>query len=478
MILGQSRVDPTGSIRYPLIDHLNSISATFPNQPTTSISLQNFFKLVRFNSRLEIQGSNNGFTDYTARYHGIRPEDRRTLRDLLWSGRLGVLSEKRISEIAGQLDLHQFIDLPLITLSNGQCRRASIAQALLSGEGATCPQVLILEEPYTGLDEGSRKDISALLKTLHNSRRPRIILVLRPQDPIASFVTHALVLSQSRTDPPSKRIRAQGEVAQISKVSCPTSTTTVFPKPLRNTHRSNVNQGKDLVRLRNINIRYETRSVWSKVNWTIQEGDRWMLSGPNGSGKSTLLSLVLGDHPRSFTEDIELFGRPRVGQATSQIQSAIGHVSPEIFNSFPRKHGESALTVLDVIVTGFESVFSYRPLSNPRQEALLKRLLQEFDHSTLLTQNFLVRNFAELSAGEQSLVLLLRALVKEPSLVIADEPFAGMDQQTLQKSRDFLTHRLRRHQALVIVSHYTDELPSCVNKRLHLQDGQAKELSV
>ena len=156
------------------------------------------------------------------------------------------------------------------------------------------------------------------------------------------------------------------------------------------------------------------------------------------------------------------------------MQTQIGHVSPEIYNAFPRRLGESGLTVKDAIVTGFNSIFSYRRIE-PEQEIALDALLRDFDHPTLLTPDFMDRLFASLSAGEQSLVLLLRALVKRPALVVADEPFAGMDAEMLAKARRFLDERLRDDQALIIISHYEEELPATINKRLRMEEGRAIE---
>lgn len=432
---------------------------------------KSFFKLVQFKSRLENQTSNQSFKDYTARYYGLRPENQITLREFLKSDLDQVLSDDRISEVCRQLKLERFIDLPLITFSNGQSRRASIAYALLVGNNGHNPHALILEEPYTGLDESSRKEINNLLKELHELRSPRIILFLRPQDPIPNYVTHLLALSNHSSS--SRRIIAQGKVSDVSKSLPKHIPDSTIPKlPVKKS--PSVCSGKELVKMKNVNIQYGNRSVLRDINWTIKEGDRWALSGPNGSGKSTLLSLILGDHPRSFTEDLQLFGRPRVGQATSQIQSNIGHVSPEIFHAFPRQSGPTSLTALDCIITGFESVFSYRSV-NSVQSTRLEGLLEEFNYPELFNPSFLNKPFNELSNGEQSLILLLRSLINEPLLLILDEPFAGMDDKSLQKSKDFLSCKLKDWQSLVFVSHnFGAELPDCIDQFVALKDGQMK----
>ncbi|KAH9813276.1 P-loop containing nucleoside triphosphate hydrolase protein [Melampsora americana] len=474
VLLGECRCDPSDSIRYPIIEDLNK---NLKNQ-LNPITPKSFFKLVQFKSRLENQTLNQSFKDYTTRYYGLRPENQITLREFLKSDSDQVLSHDRISEVSHQLKLHQFIDLPLITLSNGQSRRASIAHALLSGQDSQNPHALILEEPYTGLDENSRKEINTLLEGLHKVKSPRIILFLRPQDPIPNYVTHLLALSNQSSSSSSHRIIAQGKLADLAKSLPKIIPDSTKPK-LTVKKNSPIVFGKELVRMKDVNVQYGNRSVLRNINWTIREGERWALSGPNGSGKSTLLSLILGDHPRSFTEDLHLFGRPRVGQATSQnlpldnlVQSNIGHVSPEIFHAFPRQSGPTSLTSLDCIITGFESVFSYRSI-NSSQSNRLKNLLNDFDHPKLLNQEFLNKPFIELSHGEQSLILFLRSLIKEPLLMILDEPFVGMDDESLKRSQDYLNMKLKKGQSLILVSHQFElELPECIDRFVKLRDGE------
>lgn len=150
------------------------------------------------------------------------------------------------------------------------------------------------------------------------------------------------------------------------------------------------------------------------------------------------------------------------------VQSYIGYVSPEIFNSFPRSQSSNALTALDTIITGFESVYSYRSISNLSQSNHLKNLLQSINHPKLLTSKFLNLPFAQLSIGQQSLMLILRALIKEPELIILDEPFLGLDELSLNLVLNYLNFNLKPHQALIIVSHQDQELPICINQTFQL----------
>lgn len=151
------------------------------------------------------------------------------------------------------------------------------------------------------------------------------------------------------------------------------------------------------------------------------------------------------------------------------MQANIGHVSPEIFNAFPRRFGSEGLTAREAIATGFESVFSYRRL-NEQQRGELEQLLRDFDHPAL-TPPLLDKLFAELQPGDQMLVLLLRALIKKPPLLVLDEPYSGMSRETIDKVNAFIEHKLDPRQAVIIITHFEEELPSCIDRGLRLEDG-------
>lgn len=130
--------------------------------------------------------------------------------------------------------------------------------------------------------------------------------------------------------------------------------------------------------------------------------------------------------------------------------------------------------VNQAIVTGFESIFSYRHCT-PSQASSISSLLSRFSHP-LLTPSFLSRHFASLTPGEQSLILLLRALVKTPKLLILDEPFQGMDSETIKVVKRYLEHGLQENQSVVVISHFEEEVPECIDRRLELEQGSIKEL--
>lgn len=196
-----------------------------------------------------------------------------------------------------------------------------------------------------------------------------------------------------------------------------------------------------------------------------------------GSGKTTLLSVLTGDHPQSYIQPhLTLFGSPRRRLATAQIQSEMGIVSPEIFNAFPRRSGaNAALTAREAIATGFENTFSFRPRTSA-QDQEIDRLLAYF--ATVLpfsssTATFdASQPFGSLPIGHQALILLMRAFVGSPRLIILDEVFSGMDDQMVALARKYLREELTDRQAVIFVSHWEEEVPWQGEElqRLHLGD--------
>lgn len=124
-------------------------------------------------------------------------------------------------------------------------------------------------------------------------------------------------------------------------------------------------------------------------------------------------------------------------------------------------------------MTGFDSIFCYRRPTEA-QEAALTSLLTSFSYP-LLTPTFLSQPFAALPPAEQSLILFLRALVKRPPLLVLDECFAGMNSEMVDAVKRFLDEELGKEQAVVVISHFEEEVPESVCRLLKLEGGMVVE---
>jgi molybdate transport system ATP-binding protein len=207
-------------------------------------------------------------------------------------------------------------------------------------------------------------------------------------------------------------------------------------------------------------VKYGDVTILNRLDWTVRRGENWAIIGPNGSGKSTLLSLINADHPQAYANEIYLFGQRRgSGEDIWEIKKHIGMVSSELQIRY--KHD---ITAHDVVASGFfDSTGLYRHL-NREQRGQVQRWLDFFGIADLSD-----RIFTRLSYGERRMILLARAMVKSPELLILDEPCQGLD----RKNRRLLLEMIEMigqttDTTLLYVTHFEEEIPSCVNRILRL----------
>jgi molybdate transport system ATP-binding protein len=213
-------------------------------------------------------------------------------------------------------------------------------------------------------------------------------------------------------------------------------------------------------------VRYGSTTILRNLNWVVNEGESWALLGPNGSGKSTLLSLIIGDHPQVYMNQVEVFGRPRgTGESIWELKRDIGWVSPEL-----HLHFDEAATCFEVAVSGFYETIGLFEAPTARQRAAARHWLARFD----LLHAARTPLYA-LSTGMQRMVLLARALVKKPRLLILDEPCQGLDSAHRELFVGTIDHLLRAGSVTCIyVTHREDEIPASIKRTFLLPNGQAK----
>lgn len=383
---------------------------------------------------------------YQQRFNFIEPHDDLSVREFLRS--VGAADDNAIEAAARRLGVAPLLSLSLIKLSNGQMRRARIAKVLLAR-----PEWLILDEPYVGLDADARHVIDVLLRELVCTGQ-RVLVIVKPEQ-TPDWVTHVLELEHGAV----RRQGPRGDFFASEGVHSLPIGEEVAPLPDVNTEA--------LIELQDVSIKYDGRTILDKVSWTVRTGERWALTGPNGSGKTTLLSLLCGDHPQAYSNNIRLFGRKRgTGESIWDIKHRIGLVSPELHLYY-----SEPLTAAQTASTGFHDVLAWRPIT-PEQNKIIRDLFDHFEIHSLAE-----RPFMQLSTGEQRLVLLIRALVKKPPLLILDEPFHGMDDRSIARARRFLDEQLHANQALIFVSHAAEEIPQTVTRWLRLGGGCVSEIT-
>jgi molybdate transport system ATP-binding protein len=366
--------------------------------------------------------------------------------------------EQRKRHAVRLLQAGPLLDRRLISLSNGERQRVQLARAF-----ARPTRLLILDEPFAGLDAATRAHFHAVLEQLMDTRLRVLLIVTRVED-LPRHITHVLCLDRCR-------VVAAGPRAQI--LSMP-SVRRLFPRrgiPEKRRHAAHSHArirstsreaaGPVLVRMRDVTVRYGGTVILDAIDWTICAGESWALLGPNGSGKSTLLSLILGDNPQVYTNDVAVFGVQRgSGESVWDIKKGIGWMSPEL-----HLHFNDSATCLEVITSGFHDTVGLFETPTARQRAAARRWLARF---RLLKAAR--RPLFSLSAGLQRVVLLARALVKNPRLLILDEPCQGLDPAHRKLIVQAVDALIRRHGVTAIyVTHRQDEIPPSITRVLRLR---------
>ncbi len=378
------------------------------------------------------------------------------------------LHEARVAlcdRLYGMFGLTGLLDKYIISLSSGELRKFQLTRALLA-----MPRVLILDNPFIGLDSSTRAQLADLLGTLAGSIKLMIILVLPRLDILPSFITHIV---------PVEGLDVLPKMTVAEFLSSPLYASLASPD--RSTDQSSGNSpaadsgsGAEIIRLTDVTIRYGNRVILKDLNWTVHEGECWALTGENGSGKSTLLSLICADNPQSYACNIELFGHRRgTGESIWDIKKHIGYVSPEMHRAYLKN-----LPALDIVASGlFDTVGLFMHATDEQLEPC-RRWMGVFGSGGLAGRPYL-----RLSSGEQRLCLLARAFVKDPDLLILDEPMHGLDQRRCILVKSVIDAFMRGssplpsavqsqphspRKTLVMVTHYESELPSCIDHRLTL----------
>ncbi|MGE0086718.1 MAG: molybdate ABC transporter ATP-binding protein ModF [Desulfococcaceae bacterium] len=356
----------------------------------------------------------------------------------------------RLEEIASQLKIQALLDRGIRFLSTGQMRKVLIARALIRS-----PSLLILDEPFDGLDAENRKDLTGIIRDLMKGAM-QIVLVTHRQEEIPPEISHVLYVQNCR-------VVRQGIRSQIpDKTLLSQYEKTSFSLPAFSESQRKCKTDVPVIEMKNVTVRYNDTVVFRNLNWTVQQGENWAVLGPNGAGKTTLLRLISGDHPQAYANDIRLFGRLRgSGESIWEIKEHIGMVSSEF-----QIHYRKSVTALDAVISGFfDSVGLYRNSASWQRKTALQWMRQ------LGMEDKSDQRFDRLSCGEQRMVLLARSLVKSPDLLILDEPCQGLDTANRQMILALIDH-IGHHSdtQILYVSHHPEEMPSCIHQVLHLED--------
>lgn len=355
-------------------------------------------------------------------------------------------------ELYDMFNMRALLDKHIILLSSGELRKLKLTETLFSR-----PRVLIMDNPFIGLDAGTRDQLKQLFATIVSRETLQIILVLSKTDDIPDFITHVVEVCDMKV---GEKMTREEYLARRQQVPAHVLSDDKRKAILNLPYSDEEYHTKEVAHLNHVSIRYGERTILKDLDWTVLNGERWALGGQNGAGKSTLLSLICADNPQSYACDISLFGIPRgSGESIWDIKKHIGYVSPEMHRAYQKD-----IPAIRIVASGLKDSVGLYVKPTGQEIDICRFWMDVFGLEGLEKTTFL-----KLSSGEQRLVLLARAFVKDPELLILDEPLHGLDNANRQLVKDVIdTFMQRRNKTLIMVTHYENELPECIDHRLRL----------
>ncbi|WP_416305396.1 molybdate ABC transporter ATP-binding protein ModF [Neptunicella sp. SCSIO 80796] len=377
-----------------------------------------------------------------------------TARELIFNHSTNKQADLGLYEQLVELfNFSHLLESAFTALSTGETRKLLLIRALIHQ-----PKLLILDEPYDGLDSHTCQNLAVLLEQL--SQHTTMVLVLNRFDEIADFVEHFAYMQQGTLSLQVNR-QDQQQFEHLYQLLHLETTDLALP-PMDNSGQRPPELAADqpLVRMQQAAVRYGEQTIFDKLDWTIQPGQHWQLSGPNGSGKTCLLNMITGDHPQCYANDIFVFGFQRgSGESIWQIKQYIGFVS----NSLHLQYRVNS-SVRHSIISGFYDSIGLYQTPSKQQIQIADQWLE-----LLGLDQYANQGFQQMSFGDQRLILIARAMIKHPTLLIMDEPCLGLDDINRQRVLALIEHICTAENTTVLyVNHHAEDKIAGIDNHLDM----------
>jgi molybdate transport system ATP-binding protein len=362
--------------------------------------------------------------------------------------------------LAKRCGIEHILNRGIRFVSTGESRKALLARTLYHP-----PKLLILDNPFEGLDQASQHDLKNLINELLLTPL-KILLLIKQIDEIPDNITHILHINNGEVI--AKGTRQQVLTNLKQRHSSPNNTASenqpnskkipALPPLLKRDYQ--IPDNEPLFELQQVNVSYNEQIILNNINWRFDHGQHCAIIGPNGAGKSTLLSMLYGDNHKAYGQDIHLFGKPRgSGESVWEIKQKFGIVSTNL-----QLTNINRMRVAEVVASGlYDSVGLYNQCQGKEKAIALSWL------RIMGLEDIAEKSYQQLSFGQQRLAMLARAMVKSPLILILDEPCIGLDQEHRQFILALIDKIAEQGNCQILyVSHTQGEMPHCINQQLTL----------
>jgi molybdate transport system ATP-binding protein len=372
-------------------------------------------------------------------------------------------AEKRLNSVAKKIGIEALLERNIRSLSTGEMNTALIAKALIKR-----PRLLILDEPFDGLDAKSRNALAKIINDLMGGSM-HVILITHRFAEIVPNITHVLLLKHGKIFKSGKKedVFTDANIDRVYEIE--DRPIENYPQKISRTISAAEKKGSPsariLIEMKNVAVKYGRQLILDQFNWRVKEGENWTILGPKGAGKSTVLTLILGDNLQAYANEIYLFGKRRgSGESIWDIKKQIGLISADLQI---RQHKN--INAFDVVCSGFFDSNGLYKRCRPEELAIAT----EWTHFIGIDE-LAEHKFGRLSHGQRQLVLIARAMVKYPDILILDEPFQGLDIKNRTKILDIFEYiGSQTRTNLIYVPNQGEEALTCITHVLNMDHGRA-----